>query len=227
MSPPRANAELAGRDAIDRYWRVLAHGVELLAQLVVPQEAEEVGARLPVLDRVTRPQRARRPIRERRLREIRRRERRRAWRFHEHGVPPGGHPDALGPAHHAPEAPLERGAGRSHLAVVSCGERVERAAEPLDIRLDGLHRRRILEHEAERAEEVKVVVVLLLVVEREHLVRRRREEEHAHSWVGEEISRERGCLILAIEQVAEALELVEDDQVRLERVQACGGEPMA
>ncbi len=99
----------------------------------------------------------------------------------------------------------------------------ERTSEP--VRLRG-----VSQQEVRGPQEVPVVIVALrLAGDGVHLVGRRREQQHADIVVlvrvREELPGEGAGVVLSVEQMTEALELVQDHQVRLERRDAHQRQP--
>ncbi len=81
---------------------------------------------------------------------------------------------------------------------------------------------------AQGTEEVLVVVIGLgLVLEGVHLVGRGREQQYPVLFEPEELVCEFARAIGPVEEMLEALELVEDDQVRLQGLKAGHGEELA
>src|SRR6056297_1499213 len=79
------------------------------------------------------------------------------------------------------------------------------------------------QQEVESPHEV-FVMVLILLVEREHLVGSSREEQDAHILIIHQLLRQLAGLGLAGKQVLEALELIENDQVRFQRIDAAASQ---
>ena len=108
----------------------------------------------------------------------------------------------------------------------------ERVPVGVDISLEGSRLGLVVEEEPQRVDKVLVVIVLDVLGDGVHLVRGRRQEDDPRGLAavvakGKELLSELAGRLVGSKQVFEPLELVEDDQVRLEGVHADAGQLIA
>ncbi|MBK9964847.1 MAG: hypothetical protein IPP07_08055 [Holophagales bacterium] len=136
------------------------------------------------------------------------------------------HRQPLGPAHHLAQPFLDLRLEGGEATGRPGAHPEKLAAELLQqlLQLGGL--RLVVRKEPVGPDEVLVVVLAsVLVAQGEHLVGRGGKEEDPRVAPLEEVPGEHRRVVLAVEEVAEPLELVEDNQVGLESFETGGGTP--
>ena len=128
--------------------------------------------------------------------------------------------DSLGSRHHAAKGVFDLVSQGRDLVLPALTQAVELSAKVFELKREARCALGRLLQELDRTEEIGVVIVLIsLVSKRVHLVRSGREKEHTHLTdiigVVEELTRKPPRVALSGEQMLEALEFIENDEVRL------------
>jgi hypothetical protein len=191
----------------------------------------EIGRRFPQRHRVAIPDRAEQRVGRQVLAHLVRGEAKPRLHLGQHRVAVVARGDALAAAHDAAQGPFDGLLFGHDIAAVADGCALERGTEPGQTPAQRLDMRRVVsEQKAGRGQKILVVIFLLdLGIGGVRLVRRRREQQGTHRLALRRLRpdqglKERGGRVAPVgtclQQSVEALEFVQDHQVRLEGADA-------